>query len=61
MSLSEQCFKSVVERVGIETGVRERGFIEVASGLTAGDLVVAKAGSYVSDGDRINPVPVATN
>lgn len=51
----------VVERVAIETGIRDGGYIEVVSGLTGGDLVVAKAGSFVSDGDRINPVPVATN
>ena len=30
--------------------------IEIASGLKAGDEVVAKAGAYVRDGDRIRPV-----
>lgn len=49
-----------VERVLVQTGIRDRGWVEVLSGLTAGDVVVTKAGAFVRDGDRINPVP-ATN
>jgi HlyD family secretion protein len=51
----------VVERVTVETGIRDGGFVEIVSGLAAGDLVVVKAASFVRPGDRINPVPVATN
>lgn len=49
-----------VERVAVQTGIRDGGWVEVLSGLAAGDVVVTKAGAFVRDGDRINPVP-ATN
>jgi HlyD family secretion protein len=51
----------VVERVAVETGIRDGGWIEIVPGLTGGDLVVAKAGAFVRAGDRITPVAVATN
>lgn len=47
----------VVERVEVVTGIRDGGFVEIASGLQAGDMVVTKAGSFVRAGDRVNPVP----
>ena len=43
----------------VETGIRDGGFVEILSGLALGDLVVAKAGAFVRDGDRINPIPAA--
>ena len=46
----------VVELVPVETGIQDGQVIEIVSGLAAGDEVVAKAGAYVRDGDRINPV-----
>lgn len=46
----------VVRVVSIETGIQDGKFIEVTKGLSAGDAVVVKAGAYVRDGDRINPV-----
>jgi HlyD family secretion protein len=46
-----------VSRVRVETGIRENGYVEIVSGLAAGDLVVTKAGAFVRDGDRVNPVP----
>jgi HlyD family secretion protein len=46
----------VVRLVPVETGVQDGQVIEIVSGLSAGDEVVAKAGAYVRDGDRINPV-----
>ncbi len=46
--------------VAVETGIRENGIVEVTSGLSPGDLVVTKAGAFVRDGDRINPVMAAT-
>lgn len=51
-----------VVEIAIVTGIREGNLIEVMSGIDNGDLVVAKAGAFVRDGDRINPVliePVA--
>jgi len=47
------------ERVTVVTGIRDRGMIEIVSGLVIGDLVVTKAAAFVHDGDRINPVPAA--
>ncbi|WP_443216631.1 efflux RND transporter periplasmic adaptor subunit [Rhizobium sp. Leaf341] len=46
----------VVEMARIETGIQDGRYIEVVSGLAEGDEVVAKAGAYVRDGDRITPV-----
>ncbi|MXN52477.1 efflux RND transporter periplasmic adaptor subunit [Shinella sp. AETb1-6] len=46
----------VVRLVPVETGIQDGQGIEIVRGLAAGDEVVAKAGAYVRDGDRINPV-----
>jgi HlyD family secretion protein len=46
----------VVKLVEVQTGIQDGQAIEIVSGLSAGDEVVAKAGAYVRDGDRINPV-----
>ena len=42
----------------VKTGIRDGNVIEIADGLKAGDLIVAKAGAFVRDGDRVNPVVV---
>lgn len=47
----------MVERVQIVTGIRDGGWVEVLSGLAAGDTIVTKAGAFVRAGDRINPIP----
>jgi HlyD family secretion protein len=47
----------VVERVAVTTGIRDEDLIGIAEGLEAGDLVVTKAGAFLRNGDRINPVP----
>lgn len=47
---------NVVKQVKIETGIQDGGFVQILSGLTEGDKVVAKAGAFVRDGDRIAPV-----
>lgn len=52
---------NVVKQVKIETGIQDGGFVEVVSGLEAGDMVVAKAGAFVRDGDKIAPVPAEPN
>lgn len=50
-----------VARVPVKTGIRDGGWIEIVEGLSPGDTVVTKAGAFVRDGDKINPVPVAMN
>ena len=46
----------VVKLTKVKTGVQDGDFIEIESGLKAKDIVVEKAGAYVRDGDRVNPV-----
>lgn len=48
-----------VEMVDVTTGIREGRWVEISDGLAEGDLVVTKAGAFVRDGDKINPVPAA--
>lgn len=48
----------VAHRVPVTIGIRDRGLIEIVSGLTEGQQVVTKAAAFVRDGDRVNPVPV---
>ncbi len=40
----------------IETGLEMAGLIAVKSGLKGGDIVVAKAGTFLRDGDAVRPV-----
>ena len=47
----------LVARVEVKTGIRDGGWVEILSGLSQGDLIVVKAGAFVADGDRINPIP----
>ncbi|MFY9292029.1 MAG: efflux RND transporter periplasmic adaptor subunit, partial [Methylorubrum rhodinum] len=44
----------------VETGLSAEGFTEVRSGIAAGETVVARAGSFLRDGDRVRPVLPAT-
>ncbi|SOC84932.1 HlyD family secretion protein [Ensifer adhaerens] len=46
----------IVHIVPVETGIQDGQYIEIRKGLTPGDKVVAKAGAYVRDGDRVKPV-----
>jgi HlyD family secretion protein len=49
------------QRRTVQIGIRESGWIEIVSGLTASETIVTKAGSFVRAGDKINPVLDATN
>jgi RND family efflux transporter MFP subunit len=40
----------------VKTGLIAEGFVEVAEGLKAGEAVVARAGSFLRDGDVIRPI-----
>ncbi|MFM2354731.1 MAG: hypothetical protein RLZZ528_467, partial [Pseudomonadota bacterium] len=50
----------LVESVAVRTGIRDGGMIEIATGLTAGDRIVLRAGAFVRPGDRIAPVAADT-
>ncbi|WDZ75730.1 efflux RND transporter periplasmic adaptor subunit [Ensifer adhaerens] len=49
----------VIRILPVKTGISDGKFIEVLEGLKPGEEVVARAGAYVRDGDRINPVKSA--
>lgn len=53
--------KDIAGRKEVETGIRMGGWIEITSGLAAGETVVTKAGAFVRQGDHINPVPAVSN
>jgi membrane fusion protein (multidrug efflux system) len=44
-----------VERVAVETGVHQGGYVEVLSGLSPGDLVVSRGGDRLAEGQAILP------
>jgi HlyD family secretion protein len=45
-----------VRTVPVVLGARADGYVEVVSGIAEGDLVVARAGTFVADGDAVTPV-----
>jgi HlyD family secretion protein len=45
-----------VSTVPVKLGARAEGYVEVLSGIAAGDEVVARAGTFVADGDMVTPV-----
>lgn len=54
-----------VRKTPVKTGIRDGNLVEILEGVKTGDRVVSRAGAFVRDGDRINPVlaktPVASN
>jgi RND family efflux transporter MFP subunit len=46
-----------VEVRDLRTGLRQNGFVEILSGVQAGEAVVLVAGSFLRHGDRVNAVP----
>jgi HlyD family secretion protein len=48
--------KNRVSKRAIETGLVSGGLVEVIKGLEEGDVVVAKAGTFLRDGDLVRPV-----
>jgi HlyD family secretion protein len=40
----------------VVTGIKTEGRIELRSGLAEGENVVARAGGFLRDGDRVTPV-----
>ena len=43
----------------VTTGIRAAGQIEIASGLEAGEAIVTISGTFLRNGDRVNPVHAA--
>jgi RND family efflux transporter MFP subunit len=46
-----------VETRSIKTGLAAGALVEVREGLGDGDLVVARAGTFLREGDAVRPVP----
>jgi RND family efflux transporter MFP subunit len=46
----------VVESVAVETGLRAEGVVELRSGVAEGDLLVSTSGTFLRNGDRVNPI-----
>lgn len=59
ISMVRKVEADVVRLVPVTVGIEDGPFVEIVSGLEAGELVVAKAGAFVRDGDRIVPVKPA--
>jgi multidrug efflux pump subunit AcrA (membrane-fusion protein) len=54
--------ESRVETRPVSVGMVSSGQAEIREGLSEGDMVIARAGSFVRDGDRVHPVtPGATS
>lgn len=49
-----------VSRRSVTTGIRDGDLVEILSGLSEGEAVVARAGSFVREGDQITPVTEQT-
>jgi len=49
-----------VETKRVEVGLMDGGQVEIKEGLTEGDIVVARAGALLREGDPVRPVTAAT-
>jgi len=47
-----------VETRRLKTGILGEGFVEVLEGVKQGDTIVARAGTFLRDGDQVTPVPL---
>jgi len=50
-----------IETRRIETGLMAGGNVEIREGLTEGEIVVARAGALLREGDQVRPITVATD
>jgi HlyD family secretion protein len=48
-----------VETRRVETGLMSQGQVEIREGIVEGDIVVARAGALLREGDPVRPVMVA--
>ncbi len=49
-----------VETRSVNVGLIDDGKAEISEGLSEGDVVVARAGAFLQDGDRVRPMPMST-
>lgn len=42
----------------VEIGIRSNNMVEIINGLDISEEIVATAGTFVSDGDKVRPIPV---
>jgi multidrug efflux pump subunit AcrA (membrane-fusion protein) len=49
-----------IETRSVETGLMAAGQVEIKGGLVEGDIVVARAGALLREGDPVRPLTVAT-
>jgi HlyD family secretion protein len=47
-----------IETHRVALGLRSEGTVEAREGINEGDLVVARAGSFVREGDRVRPIVI---
>jgi HlyD family secretion protein len=52
---------AMVETRSVTVGLKADGRAEIREGLAPGETVVALAGTFVRNGDRVTPVPVAAD
>ena len=45
-----------VKSVTVELGLNSNTGVEITAGLKPGDIVVAKSGSFLRDGDAVRPI-----
>ena len=50
-----------VETRRVETGLMQQGQVEIREGIVEGDIVVARAGALLREGDPVRPVMVASD
>ena len=46
----------MIEKTEVETGVRNKGSIEILSGLNAGDKIIAEGLTKVRPGMKVKPI-----
>ena len=47
---------NVVETRRVKTGLSAEGQVEIKDGLAEGDLIVARAGTFLRNGDTVRPI-----
>jgi hypothetical protein len=50
-----------IETRRVETGLMSAGQVEIASGVAEGDIVVARAGALLREGDPVRPIMAAAD
>ena len=45
-----------IKTIPVLLGARDAEFVEIVSGLTEGQEIVSRAGTFVADGDMVKPV-----